>query len=390
MEVSRVKSFFTKRNIWLIVIFSIITIILVRCVSNSRVKPDHTSKLRVLASVAKTSKIPVLLPALGTVTPVISVTVRTQVNGQLISVLFTEGQFVKAGDLLAEIDPQPFEAILLQNKGQLERDQALLANAIIDLQRYTTLWKQDSVAKQQLDTQASLVKQYQGTILNDQGLVKSAQVNLAFTKITAPFAGRIGLRLVDPGNFAQTTDANGIAVINQFDPIEVVFTLPEDNVTDVVRQMNAHKTLPVFAFDRSQVKLLATGKLMTIDNQIDPTTGTVKLKAIFNNSNSLLFPNQFVNIKMLVNIIPNAIIIPTAAIQRGSIGNFVYLVIQDKVKVQPITTTITYGANTIVTKGIKPGDQVVTEGADKLTEGAAVTVYSDTNNPVKATKTGVT
>jgi len=344
----------------------------------------------VLASVAKTSKIPVLLPALGTVTPVISVTVRTQVNGQLISVLFTEGQFVKAGDLLAEIDPQPFEAILLQNKGQLERDQALLANAIIDLQRYTTLWKQDSVAKQQLDTQASLVKQYQGTILNDQGLVKSAQVNLAFTKITAPFAGRIGLRLVDPGNFAQTTDANGIAVINQFDPIEVVFTLPEDNVTDVVRQMNAHKTLPVFAFDRSQVKLLATGKLMTIDNQIDPTTGTVKLKAIFNNSNSLLFPNQFVNIKMLVNIIPNAIIIPTAAIQRGSIGNFVYLVIQDKVKVQPITTTITYGANTIVTKGIKPGDQVVTEGADKLTEGAAVTVYSDTNNPVKATKTGVT
>ena len=322
-----------------------------------------------------TATVPVYLTALGSVIPTTTVTVRTQINGTLIQVLYREGQMVKAGDLLAQIDPRPYQAQLEEYEGQLIRDQALLENAKIDLKRYKTLYTQDSVSQQTLATQESLVKQYQGAVQIDQGLIDATKVNLSYCQITAPVDGRIGLRLVDPGNFVQTSDSNGIAVVTTLNPITVIFTIAEDYIPDVLQKIYANEVMEVQAYDRQQNKLLASGKLLTIDNQIDPTTGTVKLRAQFANENNVLFPSQFVNVKLLVKTIANATVIPTAAVQYTDKGSFVYVLNANKsVSVKPIVTTLTNGDKTVVAEGLLAGQSVVTEGADNLIDGSFVNI----------------
>jgi len=341
--------------------------------------------LPVVLAVAKSSNVPVYLQALGTVTPTSSVTVKTQINGQLMQVLYHEGQDVRTGELLAQIDPRPYQAQLIQYQGQLARDQALLLNDQLNLKRYQLLWKQDSVAKQTMDTQAAQVAQDEGTVKIDQGLVQNTQLNLTYTRITSPIDGRVGLRLVDPGNYVQTSDTTGIAVINTLDPITVIFTIPEDNVPEVVDQINAGKPLTVEAYDRQQNRLLATGTLITIDNQIDPTTGTVKLRAQFPNKKNLLFPNQFVNINLLIDTLVNATVVPTAAIQPSTQSPYVFLYNKDNtVSIKQVKTGVTADNDMTVVTGIAPEQSVVVEGADKLTDGASVTV-ADPTQPAAAT-----
>ncbi|MGY8526124.1 MdtA/MuxA family multidrug efflux RND transporter periplasmic adaptor subunit [Paracidovorax citrulli] len=315
----------------------------------------------------------IVLNGLGNVTPVASVTVRAQVSGPLLRVLFREGQMVKAGDVLAEIDPRPFQATLDQALGQLARDQALLQNARLDQQRYRTLLQQDSIAKQQVDTQDALVRQYEGVVKTDQANVDTARLELGYTRIKAPVSGRIGLRQVDAGNIVNTGDTNGIALITQVQPIAVLFSIPEDSLPTVLRQLNAGKTLPVQAWDRQARNKLADGALLTTDNQIDTTTGTVRLKAVFRNDDGMLFPNQFVNVRMRVDTLQNATVVPVAALQRGQQGNFVYVVDQDnKVRVQTVTLGPSDGQHTAVLQGVRPGQRVVVDGADRLREGATV------------------
>jgi len=326
----------------------------------------------VVATVARRD-MDVVLNGLGNVTPVANVTVRAQVSGPLLRVLFQEGQMVKAGDVLAEIDPRPFQAALDQAEGQLARDQALLQNARLDLQRYRTLLQQDSISGQQVDTQAALVRQYEGTVKTDQGNVASARLNLGYTKIVAPLSGRIGLRQVDPGNIVNTSDANGVALITQINPIAVLYTIPEDNLPQVLKRLHAGEKLPVQAWDRQARNKLAEGQLLTTDNQIDTTTGTVKLKAIFANTDGMLFPNQFVNVRTRIDTLQDATVIPIAAIQRGQQGTFVYVVDgNSQVKVQTVTLGPGDGTRTAVTKGLEPGQRVVVDGADRLKEGMTV------------------
>lgn len=331
----------------------------------------------VLTAVAQSKNVPVYLSALGSVTPTYTVTVRTQINGILLSVSYKEGQMVKVGEPLAEIDPRPYEAQLQQYQGQLARDQALLANARIDLKRYQTLWKQDSVSQQTLATQQSLVKQYEGAVETDLGLIQTTKLNLIYCHIVSPVNGRIGLRLVDPGNFVQTSDSSGIAVVTTLDPITVIFTLPEDAIPDVLQKIYANKTFTVKAYDRQQSTLLATGNVLTMDNQVDATTGTVKLRAQFNNKDNRLFASQFVNIRMLLKTLNQATIVPTAAIQYSPKGTFVYVLNPDQtVKVSSVTTGVASGEVTVITSGLRPGQSVVTEGADNLTDGAKVKVLA--------------
>ncbi len=329
--------------------------------------------LPVVAAPAKKGPIDVALTALGTVTPQNMVTVHTRVDGQLIRVAFREGQFVKAGDLLAEIDPRPFEVQLTQAQGQMAKDQALLTNAQLDLERYKTLLSQDSISKQQVDTQEALVRQYEGTVKTDQGQIDSAKLQLTYTRVTAPIGGRVGLRQVDPGNIVHAADSNGLIVITQLQPITVLFPIPEDNLPRVMKRMQSGENVPVEAFDRAQKVKLGTGKLVTVDNQIDTTTGTVKLRAEFPNTDSALFPNQFVNIRMVIETIPDATLVPSAAIQRGAPGTFVYVVKSDNtVSVVPVKLGPAQGEVTAIDSGIAAGDTVVVDGADKLREGAAV------------------
>jgi len=315
----------------------------------------------------------VYLNALGTVTARGTVTVRSRVDGQLLRVLFDEGQVVKAGQLLAEIDPRPFEVQLAQMNGQLARDQALLTNARVDLDRYQTLLAQDSIAKQQVDTQASLVRQYEAAIASDKGQVDSAKLQLSFTRIVAPISGRLGLRQVDSGNMIHANDTNGIVVITQVQPIDVVFPIPESNLPRVQRRLREGDPPVVDAYDRNQTRKLATGKLVTIDNQIDTATGTIKLKAAFANDDSALFPNQFVNVRMLLDTLHGVTLVPTAAILRGAPGTFVYVVKEDKtVTVRPVKVGPLEGENAVVDSGVAPGDVVVVDGTDRLREGAKV------------------
>ncbi len=369
------KNFYARHpRISLIASILFATLVIVKCAGIS-FSHHHKPGVTVVLAQAKQSDVPVYLPALGTVTATYTVTVRTQINGQLLQVAFREGQMVKTGDLLAQIDPRSYQAQLVQYQGQLARDQATLQNAQLDFKRYQLLWKQNSIAKQTLDTQTSLVKQAEGNVKVDEGLIENTKLNLTYTQIKSPIDGRIGLRLVDAGNYIQTSDTNGIAVINTLNPITVIFTLPEDTLPQVMEQINSGKTLVVDAYDKQQNKLLASGKLLSIDNQIDPTNGTIKLKAIFDNEKQMLFPNQFVNIQLLVTTLSKATVIPTAAIQHGNENNFVYLVQDDQtVKVTPIKTGVVYDDLTVVTEGVKPADSIVIDGTDQLTDGASISL----------------
>ena len=370
-----------RRALWLMVI--VLAVVGIAWWVHTRPSPQPPSgrfggggaPMPVVAATAQQGEINVLLNGLGTVTPLATVTVRTQISGQLMRVGFKEGQMVKEGDLLAEIDARPYEQQLANAQGQLARDQALLANARLDLQRYKVLVAQDSIPKQQLDTQDSLVHQLEGTVVSDQAQVDTAKLNIAYCYILAPISGRVGLRQVDPGNYVQAGDANGIVVLTQLQPITVVFTLPEDAVPAVIKQLNTGATLQAVAYDRSQTTKLATGTLMTVDNQIDTTTGTLKLKAQFDNADNSLFPNQFVNIQLRVETLHNETVIPTAAVQRGAPGTFVYLIKpDDTVTVQPIKLGPGEGERVSVRSGLAVGDRVVVDGADKLKDGAKISL----------------
>jgi len=326
--------------------------------------------------------IQIRIPALGTVTTLANVTVRTQISGTLQKILFTEGQLVHEGAVIAQIDPRPYEAALQTAQGNLRRDQALLADARLDLKRYEGLVKEDSIAEQQLDTQRALVDQYIGTIESDEGQVKTAEVNLLYTHIISPVTGRVGIRQVDQGNYVTPGDTNGIVVVNQLEPISVIFSIPEDNVTSLMKQVRQGASMVVEAYDRGNAVKLADGRLSTVDNEIDTTTGTVKLRAQFANADGSLFPNQFVNVQLLQGLVKDQFIIPNSAVRRGApngvVSTFVYLVNADQtVTVRPITLGVMDGERVAVTAGLTAGDVVVTEGGDRLREGAAVQLPTD-------------
>jgi multidrug efflux system membrane fusion protein len=323
-----------------------------------------------LATITK-GDIDIIDRGLGTVTPLANVTVRTQINGQLQEVAYQEGQIVHQGDFLAQIDPRPYQMTLEQAMGSLQKDQALLKEAQINLARYQKLVEQDSISKQQLDTQASLVLQSQGAVVVDQGLIDASNLNITYCHIVAPVTGRVGLRQVDAGNYAQTSDANGIVTLTQLDPISVLFTLPEDWLPAVMKQLAAGAELQVIAYDRAETTKLAEGKLTAVDNQIDPTTGTVKLRAQFDNAASALFPNQFVNVHVRVDTIKDAVLAPQAGILRGAPGTFVYVTKPDgTVAMRPVKVGTSQGDKVEITDGLAAGDQIVIDGTDKLRDGA--------------------
>lgn len=327
----------------------------------------------VVAIPARQGRINVYLDGLGTVTPLRTVTVKSRVDGQLARVHFREGEMVERGQLLAEIDPRPFQVQLQQAEGQLARDQALLTNARLDVERYRTLLAQDSIAKQQVDAQEALVRQYEGVVKADQSVVDNARLQLSYSRVTAPISGRVGLRLVDPGNIVRSGDAAGLVVITQLAPVGVLFTVPQDNLPRLMKRVQDDEPLLVEAWDRDQKSLLARGRLRAVDNLVDVATGTVKLKATFRNAENELFPNQFVNIRLRLETLEDQTVIQQGAVQRGGQGLFVYLVKEDMtVTARPVVLGPVDGARVAVVKGIAPGDRVVIDGIDRLREGTRV------------------
>jgi len=329
----------------------------------------------VVGHAAQKGDLPIYLTGLGSVTAYNTVTVRTRVDGELIRVAFDEGQIVQAGDLLAEIDPRPFQVALTQAEGQSERDMAVLENARVDLARYEVLYAQDSIPKQQLDTQVSTVRQFEAAIKADRGPIDSAKLQLTYTRITSPITGRIGLRLVDVGNIVHATDQTGLAVITQLQPISVIFSISQDYVPQVMKKLRAGQNMRVEAYDRDLKNRIASGTLETIDNQVDVNTGTVRFKGVFANKDNALFPNQFVNARLLIDVKRGVILVPTAAVQRGPESVFVYVITPDStVEVRNVSLGPIEGDVASINKGLSEGDIVVTQGIDKLQSGAKVTL----------------
>jgi len=337
------------------------------------------------AATVATGNIREIVNALGTVTPIATVTVQTQINGQLTDVGFTEGQLVKKGDFLAQIDARPYQILKEQYEGQLAHDQGLLAQAQMDLTRYQTLAQQNSIAKQQSEDQIFIVEQYKGSVQQDQGLVDAEALNISYCHIVSPVTARVGLRLVDPGNYVQTASSTGIAVVTQLQPITVIFSIPEDDLPEIMPQFSAGTPLVVTAYDRANIHLLATGNVAAVDNQVDTTTGTVKVRAQFDNTDNALFPSQFVNARLLVKTLQNVVTVPTAAIQRGSPGTYVYAINSDStVAVRQIKTGAVDGDLTEVKSGLNPGDRVVIDGTDRLRDGLHVSVAAEAAQPAAA------
>ncbi len=338
--------------------------------------------LPVVVSPARKGNLNIYLDGLGTVTPLADVTIQTQISGLLTEFDFNEGQTVKKGDLLAVIDPRPYQVALEQAQGQLVQAQAQLDEAKADLSRYETLWQQNSIAKQQVDAQRATVGQYTGQVETDQAAIDAAKLNIAYCHIVAPVAGRVGLRQVDPGNYVTPSEPNGLVTLAQIEPISVIFTLPEDDIPSVADRLRSGAAIPAYAYDRTGAQRLATGTLTTIDNQADPSTGTFKLRATFSNDDEALFPNQFVNVRMLLDVHRGVTVIPTSAIERGQQGTFVYVVTPaSTVTAQNVTLGPTEGERVEVTTGLNVGDRVVVDGADRLKDGMKVLAQSAAYSP---------
>ena len=386
----------SRKKWWRWLVLAIILLFSAYLIRSSLSKNQQTSANRgavksgpvsipVATEAARKGDIPIYLNGLGTVTAFNTVTVKTRVDGQLVNVAFQEGQFVKKGDSLAEIDPRPFQVQLEQAEGQLARDQAQLNNANVDLARYQTLIQQDAIPKQQLDTQAATVEQLKGAIKTDQAAIDDAKLQLTYCHITAPISGRVGLRMVDVGNMVHAADPNGLVVITQIQPISIFFTIPEDSLGSVLKRLRNGDRLPVEAYDRSGTTKIASGYLFTVDNQIDQTTGTVRLKAIFDNQDNALFPNQFVNVKLLTDTKKNTILVPVVAIQHGPQGSFIYVVKQDQtIEVRPVTVGTINENIAQIQQGLSAGEITVTDGVDKLRAGSKVVMQGKDHQSGKA------
>jgi membrane fusion protein, multidrug efflux system len=336
---------------------------------------SNTQPVSVGVTTVQKKDMPFYLTGLGSVTAFNTVTVHSRVDGQLMKVNFTEGQFVRAGDVLAEIDPRPFQVALDQAQGQLAKDIASQNDAKVDLSRYQQLWQAGVIPRQQLDSQQATVGQFDGAIQSDKAQIDNQKLQLTYCRITAPISGRVGLRLVDAGNIVHAADANGMLVITQVQPMAVLFTLPEDNVPQVVSEMKKRQ-LSVEAYARDNKQMLATGKLVTLDNQIDQTTGTLKFKSEFDNHDMSLWPNQFVNVRLYLSVKKDAIVVSSAAIQKGVQDSFVYVIdSSNAAQVRPVQVDFTEGNQSVIAKGLTEGEQVVVDGADKLQSGAAVTAH---------------
>ncbi|MDR1840372.1 MAG: MdtA/MuxA family multidrug efflux RND transporter periplasmic adaptor subunit [Holophagales bacterium] len=358
------------------VVAALVSAVFLACSGNKdKTDPRGARAVPVVAAKAAIGDLPVIITALGTVTPTDIVTVKTRVNGELMRVAFTEGQMVNQGDLLAEIDPRPYQVQLMQAEGQRARNQAAYTNAKADLERYKNLVDQGVISKQQLDAQTAQTHQLEAALKSDDGSIESAKLNLTYCRITAPVSGRVGLRQVDPGNLINTSDPNGIVVITPLAPIHVTFSIPADSISSVINK--DYKILNVEAWDRDSTGKLANGKLWAVDNKVDPSTNTVKLKAIFENKDNSLFPNQFVNVRLYVDTLKNVVLVPSAAIQNSPQGNYVYAIKDDStVEMRLVNVMTSQGDKTAIRRGLDAGETVVTEGIERLRPGAAIAIHN--------------